>query len=111
MVQLTVNHVLMDFIIDTGATLMVLSPNMAKKAGIHVDENTPHIVLQTANGLAQAPKVWLQQVSLGGWQQQHVQAAIQTISQQHDVGLLGMSFLKAYRMSLDHAHHVMILKR
>ena len=111
MVQVKVNHVMMDFIIDTGATYMVLSPSMAKKAGVHVDATTPHIVLQTANGLAKVSQVWLSKVSLGGWRQQHVKAAIQVISKQHDVGLLGMSFLGHYRMSLDHEHHVMILKR
>jgi len=109
MVEARINHVPMRFILDTGASLVVISPQMAKKAHISMDSGA-FIMLQTANGLVRAPQVSIEHMQLGRWQQQHIQAAIQVVSSQHDVGLLGMSFLKAYRMSIDHQRHIITLE-
>jgi len=99
----------MGFILDTGATLVVISPDMAKKA--HIDTlHSKRIVLQTANGLVRVPKVSIDKMQLGRWQQQHIQAAVQVVSGHQDIGLLGMSFLKAYRMSIDHQRHIITLE-
>ena len=49
-------------------------------------------------------------VQVGHWRQQHIQAAVKTVSVQKNIGLLGMSFLKAYRMSIDHQRHIITLE-
>ncbi|MDQ6994460.1 MAG: TIGR02281 family clan AA aspartic protease [Mariprofundaceae bacterium] len=108
-VKARINHVPMSFILDTGATLMVLSPNMAKQAHIDI-HNHKQIILQTANGLVRVPQITIDSVEVGTWKQHHVQAAIQTVSSQKNIGLLGMSFLKAYRMSIDHQRHIILLE-
>jgi len=108
-VRARINGVAMRFILDTGASLMVISPRMAQKAHINT-RHVPHIMLQTANGLVRAPKVMIDSVEMGSWQQQQVQAAVQTVSPQQDIGLMGMSFLKAYRMSIDHQRRMIILE-
>ena len=109
MVKARINDVLMSFILDTGATLVVISPNMAKQA--HIDTRySKKIILQTANGLVRVPQVMIDSVQVGHWRQQHIQAAVKTVSVQKNIGLLGMSFLKAYRMSIDHQRHIITLE-
>jgi len=109
LVNVRINNIPMRFILDTGASLVILSPNMAKKA--HIDMQAgKFITLQTANGLVRAPQVSIDSVQLGRWQQHHIAAAVQAIGGQQDVGLLGMSFLNAYRMSLDHQRHIITLE-
>ncbi|MDQ6974355.1 MAG: TIGR02281 family clan AA aspartic protease [Mariprofundaceae bacterium] len=108
-VKARINHVMMSFILDTGATLVVLSPAMAKQA--HIDmRKSKTIMLQTANGSVRVPQVMIDHIEVGRWRQQHIQAAIQTVTMQQNIGLLGMSFLKAYRMSIDHQRHIITLE-
>jgi len=108
-VNARVNNINMRFILDTGATLVVISPDMAKKA--HIDtQHSKRIVLQTANGLVSAPRVSIDRMQVGSWQQDHIQAVVQVVSGQPNIGLLGMSFLKAYRMSMDHQRHIISLE-
>ncbi|MDQ6953365.1 MAG: TIGR02281 family clan AA aspartic protease [Mariprofundaceae bacterium] len=109
MVKARINHVTMSFILDTGATLVVISPNMAKQA--HIDPRySKKITLQTANGFVRVPQVMIDSVAVGHWKQQHIQAVVQTVSVQKNIGLLGMSFLKAYRMNIDHQRHIITLE-
>lgn len=110
-VKVRVNHVLMDFIVDTGATLMVLTPAMARQAHVKVPRDAPRISVQTANGVVSAATVRLHTVQLAHWSQRDVPAAIQAMGEHMNVGLLGMSFLGAYRMSLDHQHQHIILEK
>ncbi|MDX8398254.1 MAG: TIGR02281 family clan AA aspartic protease [Mariprofundaceae bacterium] len=108
-VQAQVNKVDMEFIVDTGASLVVIPPEIAKQARIST-KNAPIITAQTANGAVQTYMVSLAHLQVGQLKQQHVRAAIQKVSPNPRIGLLGMSFLKAYRMSIDHDKHIITLE-
>jgi len=108
-VQGRVNQVSMQFILDTGASLVVIPPNIVKKA--HIDTtNAQAITMQTANGATQSYMVNIARLQVGQLKQRDVRAAIQQISPDPNLGLLGMSFLNAYKMSIDHEQHIITLE-
>ncbi len=108
-VQGQINNVRMRFIVDTGATLVVIPPNMAKKAGINT-QNAKTITIQTANGATQSYMVNIANMQVEKLRQQSIPAAIQQVSPNANMGLLGMSFLSAYKMSIDHDQHIITLE-
>jgi len=108
-VQGRVNNIRMQFIVDTGATLVVIPPNIAKRAHIST-KNAQTITLQTANGATQSYLVNIPSLQIDQLHQQGVRAAIQQVSPDPNLGLLGMSFLNAYKMSIDHKEHIITLE-
>jgi len=108
-VQGHVNGVSMPFIVDTGASFVVIPPAIAKQAHIST-RNSQLITLQTANGATQAPMVSLPTLQIEKLKRRNIQAVVQTISPNPSLGLLGMSFLGAYHMSIDHKRQIITLE-
>jgi clan AA aspartic protease (TIGR02281 family) len=78
------------FMVDTGASLVVLTPDDARAAGITRSELVFDHLVQTGNGTVRAALVRLREIGIGGLSMQKVQAAvIESIGQ----SVLGMSFL------------------
>ena len=97
----SVNNIAMRFIVDTGATLVSIPPSVAKKAGLIQDSNET-ITAQTANGAVQVQKMTIPTLTIDKVKQTQVDATIQTVSEiDADLGLLGMSFLGRYKMTID----------
>ncbi|MFQ5581933.1 MAG: TIGR02281 family clan AA aspartic protease [Mariprofundaceae bacterium] len=105
-----VNGVRVPFIVDTGASFVVISPAIARRAGLNT-KNTPRMTIQTANGAVQAPFVTLSQVKIGGLMQRNVAAVVQQISPDGQTGLLGMSYLSAYKMTVDQNRSMLLLEK
>lgn len=104
-----VNGVALPFIVDTGASLVVIPPAIARRAGIDFGIASP-VTLQTAGGRVRAPRVLLAELELGGIKRHGVAAVVHKAAADGNVGLLGMSFLAAYRMSVDHDAGVLVLE-
>ena len=101
-VQGSVNGITMPFVVDTGATLLAIPPVIAKRAGLY-DASSTMVTTQTANGEVSVPKVKIKLLSVAKIKLPHVEATIQSISTKNDeLGLLGMSFFKHYKMTIDH---------
>lgn len=103
-----VNGVSVDFVVDTGASMVVIPRPVADQAGIST-EGAASISIQTANGLVDAPVVKLDNLDIGSLHVDDISAVVHNIDAGGQMGLLGMNFLRAYRMTIDHAHHVLIL--
>ncbi len=91
-VQSRVNGVFTDFLIDTGASLVVLRETDAANAGMRPMPGDYTAVVSTANGKAKAAPVKLDRVELGGIAVYDVPALVMP----DDVlgkNLLGMAFL------------------
>jgi clan AA aspartic protease (TIGR02281 family) len=89
------------FVVDTGATEVVLSRQMAEK--LHLDLNgAPVFLAETANGVSTCTGVVLDQVAVQGLRANHVAAAITDGLGSVD-GLLGMSFLTRFELWQDGA--------
>ena len=100
-VQGTINGVSMHFVVDTGATFLAIPPTIAQKAGL-MDTPQTTITVQTANGVVDVPKVNIKAVTISNTTQDNVAATIQSVSTVNpSLGLLGMSFFKHYKMTID----------
>lgn len=88
------------FLIDTGASYTVITPQMAESLGIKVTADNPTVPVTTANGVLNAPVVRLKNVTLGGMQVENVDAVVTHLGDTPQIsGLLGMSFFRGMEMS------------
>ncbi len=99
------------FVVDTGATLCVISRRVAELVGISADAETPMISLGTAGGIIQAPLVQVQSIKVGELEAREVGAVVLDIPEfpPQIAGLLGLSFLGRFKVSIDVENGRMIL--
>jgi aspartyl protease family protein len=102
LVTATINGVKGSFILDTGASLVALSPEFAKKANALPSKGERRLLVHTANGVAGAALTTLESVRVGRVRADTVSAAIMSkpIAPGID-GLLGMSFLARFDVTLE----------
>lgn len=91
-VDASVDGTPISFLVDTGATTIALSYRDAMRAGIDPDRLRFDLPIRTANGTANAARVQLESVTLGGIERRNLTA---TVSEPRALGqsLLGMNFL------------------
>ncbi|MEM0952450.1 MAG: retropepsin-like aspartic protease [Cyanobacteria bacterium P01_H01_bin.74] len=89
------------FIIDTGATYTSISAELAQS--LELDKNiTEKITITTANGQIRVPKVQLKTLNINGIVAHNVEATIIPIDQNASFnGLLGLSFIRKFVMTID----------
>ncbi|MGE5848908.1 MAG: aspartyl protease family protein [Candidatus Methylomirabilota bacterium] len=98
------------FILDTGATFTTVNRQTAGSLGISSRGSSVH--LATASGVIQAPLVLLDEMNVAGAHAQYVPAVIHDLPNAPSgiVGLLGLSFLERFRVSLDMSSGVLLLE-
>lgn len=79
------------FLLDTGATLVALTPEDARAAGVDPQALSYSLTMSTANGTARAAPVRLRSLRLGQLEVEDVRAVV--MERPMTVSLLGMSFL------------------
>jgi len=97
-----VNGAHIRFMVDTGATTVLLPVSEADRLGVDYRRGQPGRI-QTANGSAPAYRVVLDSVTVGGITAYNVDAVVAE-AQGLDVALLGMSFLNRTEMRRDGAY-------
>lgn len=92
---LQVNGQNIEFVVDTGATDLVLSKQDADRAGIDLENLRFNIPAQTANGQVMGAFVRLESIRLGPFTDYNIPATVNG----GDLGtsLLGMAYLNRYR--------------
>lgn len=83
----------LDVLVDTGATTVFLSYEMAEKAGIYLKPSDFTHISRTANGNARIALVTIDRVSIGDITVRNVEAAVAEPGKLTTPALLGMSFL------------------
>lgn len=91
--SLEINGRPLDAMVDTGATIVMLTYEDAQRAGIHLRDRDFTMPMQTANGIAKAAPVTLERVTIGSITLRNVQAGVGEPGLLRS-NLLGMSFLK-----------------
>ena len=98
-----VNGAHVRFVVDTGATTVLLPAPDADRLGIDYKAKGQPGRIQTANGTATAYRVVLDTVTVGGITAYNVEAVVAEASGL-DVALLGMSFINRTEMRRDGAY-------
>lgn len=101
-----VNGVAVQFLVDTGATLVSIGMSDARRMGIDVTRGEPG-VSQTANGTARVWRVKLDSIKVGQVVLHGVDAAVH--ANDLPIALLGMSFLN--RMEMNREGSRLVLKK
>lgn len=91
---LDVNGVPVNFVVDTGASLMVLTQQDAHRVGLDPDTLQYFGTANTANGVVQTAGVWLDEVTIGPITDRRVRAVVN--GGEMAGSLLGMSYLELY---------------
>jgi clan AA aspartic protease (TIGR02281 family) len=99
-----VNGVRGNFILDTGATFVSLKSSFAQKASVLIDQDST-VRLHTANGLADGKRGRAATVQLRSLQAKDVPIVVQDDGKgmygEGVDGLLGMSFLSRFKVTID----------
>jgi aspartyl protease family protein len=90
-----------DFMVDTGASMVSLRESSAARLGIHPSARDYNIKMQTANGEGRAARVRLNRVELNGISVVDVDAVV-VPDEALSVNLLGMSFLRRIKWTHEH---------
>jgi clan AA aspartic protease (TIGR02281 family) len=94
------------FLVDTGATDVLIPAKVAKQLGLEPGPETRNKSYQTANGVVTQASVMLRSVDLGGAVVENVPASI---SSSLGMGLLGLSFFNHFTYHIDAAAGVLTL--
>ena len=105
---LSVNGTDVDFVVDTGASHIVLSHEDARKVGLDPDALTYATVAQTANGTVRTARVTLDSISLGDITDRAVPAVVN--AGQMEGSLLGMSYLSRFDR-IEISNNALVLHR
>lgn len=97
-IQGTVNGRPVEFLVDTGASTVVVSEELARKAGL--PGGTP-TVFQTANGAVHGRTVPGVPVTAGPISLSAVRVGVGLVGGKHDQALLGQNFLANFNVSLS----------
>ena len=95
------------FIIDTGASDVVIPSWVADRLGIEITDSHRTQLYQTANGVVEAPVVRLDSIDLGGAVATDISASV---SDSMRVGLLGLSYFNRFTYHVDPGRGVVTLR-
>ena len=89
-------------LIDTGASLTILTPDVLEQHGIGYQNTGRSGVFNTANGPVRAPIYKLDSLSVGDWQVNQLEIGVLDLSGGSNIdGLLGMNFLRHFQFFID----------
>ncbi len=100
-----------DILLDTGASITLISPSLAKKLGILHDGDSRNLV-GVGGAVVSAKTATLHTINLGNAQVRDLKVTLRSISQLNNydvVGLLGQDFLNHFRMELNPASKTVTL--
>jgi clan AA aspartic protease (TIGR02281 family) len=90
-----------EFIVDTGASMVTIPFSTVRTLGIVISVRNPRRKVFTASGELYAPEVVLDSITLEGYETYNVKALVMDIPNQPGLGLLGLNYLRRFRMDLN----------
>lgn len=95
-----INGVPVSMMVDTGASLVSISPSAARRMGLDLNSGRP-ITLDTANGLAPGVAITLRVVEGLGSSVRNVAGVVMSKDMKGGDVLLGMSFLQHFDLNIE----------
>jgi clan AA aspartic protease (TIGR02281 family) len=91
-----------EMVLDSGASLITLSQDIAEKCGIMVKSTDPTIRLSLANGsVILGKQVTIPKVRVGKFSAENVECAVLDVESGRAPSLLGMSFLENFKFEIN----------
>jgi clan AA aspartic protease (TIGR02281 family) len=97
------------FVVDTGASLCVVSPEVAADLGLRPGPHAEMVPMQVVGGVTSGPRVTLSSIRVGDAEVEDVAAVIHAIGPGID-GLLGNSFLGRFTVTLEPDKGTLVLR-
>jgi clan AA aspartic protease (TIGR02281 family) len=92
----------MRLLIDTGASMTILTPDVLAQAGLHYRDAGRSAVFNTANGPVRAPVYTLDSLAVADWQVSQLDIGVLDLGGDSNIdGLLGMNFLRHFQFFID----------
>ena len=104
------------FIFDTGASYTTISTELANRLRISTS-NAPRLKIMTGSGYIEAPKITLKKIEINGLTAYNVEALVADLPMHTSgaagdlAGLLGLSFMKDFKVTVDRSHNQVILEK
>ncbi|OGI00142.1 MAG: hypothetical protein A2104_00635 [Candidatus Melainabacteria bacterium GWF2_32_7] len=104
------------FIFDTGASFTTISTEFANKLGISTT-NAPSLKIMTGSGYINAPKIMIKKIEINGLTAYNTEALVADLpmhtsgSAGTPAGLLGLSFMKDFKVTVDRSNNQIILEK
>jgi clan AA aspartic protease (TIGR02281 family) len=115
MVQVFINDVIRaKMVFDTGASLVLISDELARRLDqTEAADAGEKIRLKTAGGDVEGRPLLIKKMDLSNAVKENVRAAVSHRKQVFDDfdGLLGLSFLEGFKVTIDHQNREIILRR
>jgi aspartyl protease family protein len=109
------NKVDTTMVLDTGASLILLTRDVAEKLGYNLDRLRPNMKVQVADGrTVDAARIILDSVKVENSEAERVEASVLMEEKGNfgfEDGLLGMSFLKRFNFKIDLKEKKLILEK
>ena len=100
-----------DFMVDTGASLSMISQKSARDLGIDLHVTRPTIPIQTMGETIHVPLVVLESIEVGGMQVKKITVAVYDLPHLDRPGILGLDFLKHFRVEVDFKEGFLLLEK
>lgn len=99
-------------VLDTGASLVVISERLFQRLGQKKLQGVRKVKLVTANGLIEAEPSIIRKIQVGTAFKEDVPTAVtpDSVMYENCDGLLGLSFLRDFHMTIDHEKQTIVLK-
>ena len=97
------------FVVDTGASACVVSPELASALSIHPGSRAETVPMQVVGGITAAARVTIASIRVGDAEVENVAAVVHSIGPGID-GLLGNTFLGRFTVTLDPDKGVLVLR-
>jgi aspartyl protease family protein len=98
------------FLLDTGASYCVITPETARRLGLRGEEGEQPITLATPTGEIEAAVTTLRSVVVGNAHAGDVRAVIYPAVEEPLAGILGLSFLSQFEFSVDTRRRLLTLR-
>ena len=102
-------------ILDTGASMVLISRNVADALGLKFGKLEPDTKMKLADGRqVEAVRVVLESVAVEGYEAHNVEAAVplgEAANIDFADGLLGMSFLRNFKFTVDQKNNKLLLEK
>jgi len=100
-------------LVDTGATAIKINVKLLNQLNQDIPEDRRRGYVSTAGGMKVAEEVFIDKIDVGGAVKENVRAFFmhESYDDTHFDGLLGMSFLSDFQMTVDYKNNQIHLKR